>query len=236
MRIIPAVDMMEGRVVQLVGGVPGTEQVVLPDPVEVALDWESRGAPAIHVVDLDAALGKGNNLDHILGIIDKVKVPVQVGGGIRSSERVDELLGAGASAVVVGTKAIREPEWLEKMSTAHPGKVILALDVKGGKIQVKGWQESTGISVEEMFERIGHLPLSGVLHTNVDVEGQAKGIAAEEAEMFIQDCPFPVISSGGVTTVEDIEALERMGAEAVVIGVALYTGRLDPKDIWGERA
>ncbi len=236
MRVIPAVDMIKGRVVQLVGGVPGTERVVLPDPVEVALDWESRGAPAIHVVDLDAALGKGSNLDHIMGIISKMTVPVQVGGGIRSFVRVKELLDAGASAVVVGTKAIREPEWLKKVSSDHPGKVILALDVKGGKIQVKGWQESTGISMKEMFERIEELPLSGVLHTNVDVEGQAKGIAAEEARRFIQDCPFPVISSGGITTTEDIAALESMGAEAVVIGVALYTGRLDPKDIWGERA
>jgi phosphoribosylformimino-5-aminoimidazole carboxamide ribotide isomerase len=235
-RVIPAVDMMDGMVVQLVGGVPGTERIVLPDPVKVAQEWESLGAPAIHAVDLDAALDRGNNLDSIMAIIREVSIPVQVGGGIRSQERVDQLLEAGASAVVIGTRAIREPEWLEKVSREHPRRAILALDVKEGMIQVRGWQESSGISAEEMFKRIEGLPLSGVLHTNVDVEGQAKGIAAEDARTFIQRCPFPVISSGGITTVEDITALESMGAEAVVIGVALYTGRLDPKEIWGDKA
>jgi phosphoribosylformimino-5-aminoimidazole carboxamide ribotide isomerase len=135
--------------------------------------------------------------------------------------------------VVVGTKAIREPTWLDLVSRTHPARVVLALDVKGGSVQVKGWQESSGVSPREILERIRDLPLAGVLHTNVDVEGKAQGIAAEETEAFMRECPFPVIASGGITTVEDIISMERMGAEAVVIGVALYKGKLDPESIWG---
>ncbi len=235
MRVLPAVDMMGGKVVQLVGGVPGTEQMTMPDPVEMALRWESLGAPGIHVVDLDAALGRGSNLESIMGIINEVSVPVQVGGGIRSLERVEELIDAGASTVVIGTKAITEPEWLETVSWDHPMKVVVALDVKGGTIQIKGWQESSGISMREIFQRVGVLPLAAVLHTNVDVEGRAQGIAAEETRVFIKECPCPVIASGGITTMEDIRSMESMGAEAVVIGVALYTGKLDPESLWGSK-
>ena len=236
MRILPAVDMMDGKVVQLVGGVPGTEKVVLPDPVNMALRWESLGAPGIHLVDLDSAMGRGSNLDIVMDVIRQVSVPVQVGGGIRTEELVEELLEAGASSVVVGTRAIGEPEWLDGVSRTHPGRMVLALDVKKGTIQIRGWQESSGISMEEMFRRIKDLPLAGVLHTNVDVEGRAQGIAAEATRSFIRACPCPVIASGGISSMEDIESLRRLGADAVVIGVAIYTGRLDPNQLWGEKS
>lgn len=234
MRILPAVDMLDGKVVQLVGGVPGTEKIVLPDPVEIALRWETMRAPGIHVVDLDAALGKGNNIESIKDIIANVTIPIQVGGGIRSDQLVDELLEAGARTVVVGTQAIKDPIWLARNADEHPGRIVLALDVKGGMVQVRGWQEDSGISVNEMFRRIEDLPLAGVLHTNVDVEGRGEGIAPRATADFIRRCPFPVIASGGISSMEDLAALEEMGAEAVVIGIALYTGKLDPRQLWGE--
>jgi len=235
LRILPAVDMLNGKVVQLVGGVPGTEKIVLPDPVEMALKWESMGAPGLHVIDLDGALGKGNNIESIKDIIENVTIPVQVGGGIRSDQLVDDLLEVGARTIVVGTKAIKDPIWLARNADEHPGRIVLALDVKGGMIQVRGWQEDSSISMDEMFRRIEDLPLAGVLHTNVDVEGKAEGIAAQDAADFIRRCPCPVIASGGISSMEDLAALEEMGAEAVVIGIALYTGKLNPEQLWGER-
>lgn len=235
MKIMPAVDIMNGRVVQLVGGKPGTERVVLPHPVDVAVNWEERGAPRLHVVDLDGAFGRGRNTEIVKEIIRELSIPVQVGGGIRKSEMVSDLLGWGAEAVVVGTKAITEPAWLEEISINFPGRVILALDVKEGLVQVRGWQESSGISLEEMFRMITPLALSGVLYTNVDIEGQASGIDRMKVAEFVKGCPHPVIASGGISSMEDIEALKKIGVRAGIVGLALYMGKLDPEQIWGEK-
>ncbi len=233
MIILPAIDLLNGKVVQLVGGKPGTEKIVLPNPEEVAWSWQRQGAPGIHVVDLDAALGKGNNLPAIQSILDMVDVPVQVGGGIRDSGAVDTFLRLGASRVIVGTRAITDPMWLREISLNCPGKIILALDIRGGKIQLKGWQESSAIAVKEMLEAIADLPLAGILHTNVDVEGRAAGIDSQEMETFLRMSPHPVIASGGITTMEDIRTLQRMGVQTAVVGLALYTKMIDPAEIWG---
>ena len=228
MIIIPAVDILDHRVVQLVGGVPGSEKIVMPDPVEVAGSWLDKGAKYLHLVDLDGAFGKENNIPVIREIIKKYNVPVEVGGGIRDESAVKELVDAGAERVIVGTKAIREPEWLESMSKKYPDRIALAMDTKGGKITMKGWQESAPITIDEMFARIEHLPLAGILNTNVDVEGQGKGIDAEFAEDFIKRCPHKVIASGGVTSEDDAKILDRAGAIAAVVGVAIYTGLMSP--------
>jgi len=148
MMVMPAVDILDHNVVQLVGGVRGTEQLVMPNPVDVARDWVTKGAPMLHVVDLDGAFAKGNNIATIRRIISECGVPVEVGGGIRSIEVAEYLLDAGAKRVIVGTKAIREPEWLTHLAERNPNRIVLALDVKGGMITVKGWQESSGISHE----------------------------------------------------------------------------------------
>lgn len=232
MMVMPAVDILDRSVVQLVGGVQGTEQLVLPNPVDIAKDWVGKGAPMLHVVDLDGAFAKGNNIPSIRRIITECKVPTEVGGGIRSIEVAEYLLDAGAKQVIVGTKAIKEPEWLHLLTERNPRKVVLALDVKGGKITVKGWRESAGISLEDMFRRIEGLPLAAVLHTDVDVEGKVQGINAEEVRSFVSGCPHKVIASGGITGMSDLVALERIGVSSAVVGLALYTGKLNPIDVW----
>ena len=228
MRVIPAVDVMDHQVVQLVGGVPGSQQVVMPDPLSVAQSWVDRGADYLHLVDLDAAFGREGNIPVFEEIIRSCGVPAEIGGGIRSTETVDELVAAGADRVVVGTRAVKEPGWLAEIADRHPGKIVLSMDTKGGRIAVKGWQESAAMSVEDMFEIIRGLPLAGVLNTNVDVEGQRKGIDESQAHGFISRCPCPVISSGGVTTEADARVLADAGAEGAVVGLALYTGVIRP--------
>ena len=228
MIVIPAVDVLDHQVVQLVGGVPGSQQIVMPDPVKVAEMWVSKGAPYLHLVDLDGAFGKESNVPVFKRIIAEFNVPAEVGGGIRSAETVDELVAAGADRVVVGTKAVKEPEWLEEMADRHPGKIVLSMDTKGGRIAIKGWQESAQITVDDMFERIRGLPLAGVLNTNVDVEGQRKGINEAQARDFISRCPCKVIASGGVTSRRDAEILSEAGAEGAVVGLAMYTGVISP--------
>ena len=232
MRVLPAVDILEGKVVQLVGGKPGTEQVVLPDPVETAANWDRLGAPMVHVIDLDGAFGKGGNPGVIRRILQTVKVPVQVGGGVRTTAIVSQYLEWGAARVIVGTQAIADTNWLGDLAQQHPGKMVLALDVAKGKIQVKGWQESSHVSLETMFETIRPMPLAAVLHTDVDVEGKVQGVNSGEVESFVKRCPHPVIASGGIKSLEDVRLLESLGVQEAVAGIALYTGRLSPGDIW----
>ena len=228
MRMIPAVDVMDHQVVQLVGGVPGSQQIVMPDPLAVAGMWVEKGAPYLHLVDLDGAFGKENNILIFKRIIREYDVPAEVGGGIRDSETIDELISAGADRVVVGTKAVKEPEWLEEMADRHPGHIVLSMDTKGGLIAIKGWQESAALSVEDMFERIRDMPLAAVLNTNVDVEGQRKGIDEAQARDFLSRCPAKVIASGGVTSRRDAEILADAGAEGAVVGLAMYTNVISP--------
>ena len=228
MRVIPAVDVLDHQVVQLVGGVPGSQQIVMPDPMEVAGMWVARGAPYLHLVDLDGAFGKENNVPIFKQIIREYGVPAEVGGGIRDVDTIDELISAGADRVVVGTKAVKEPEWLEEVTDRHPGRIVLSMDTKGGEIAIKGWQESAAISVDDMFARIRDMPLAAVLNTNVDVEGQKKGIDEAQARDFISKCPCKVIASGGVTSRKDAEILSDAGAEGAVVGLAMYTNVITP--------
>ncbi|TQS79652.1 MAG: 1-(5-phosphoribosyl)-5-((5-phosphoribosylamino)methylideneamino)imidazole-4-carboxamide isomerase [Methanomassiliicoccales archaeon Mx-03] len=228
MMVIPAVDVLDHQVVQLVGGVPGSQQIVMPNPADVAEMWVDKGARYLHLVDLDGAFGKENNIPVFKRIIRDVGVPAQVGGGIRSSETIDDLISAGADRVVVGTKAVKEPEWLAEMADRHPGRIVLGLDTKAGRIAIKGWQESAQMTVGEMFDIIRDLPLAGVLNTNVDVEGQKKGIDERQARDFIARCPCDVISSGGVTSRMDADILADAGAVGAVVGLALYTEVIKP--------
>lgn len=219
---------MDHKVVQLVGGVPGSQQIVIPDPVSVAEMWIGKGADYLHIVDLDAAFGKESNIPVFKRIIEELGVPAEIGGGIRSTETVDELVSAGADRIVVGTKAVKEPEWLAEIADRHPGRIVLSMDTKGGSIAIKGWQESASRTVDEMFDIIRDMPLAGVLNTNVDVEGQRKGIDEAQARDFISRCPCPVIASGGVTSEEDARILADAGAEGSVVGLALYTEVIRP--------
>lgn len=228
MRVIPAVDVMDHEVVQLVGGVPGSQQIVIPDPVSVAEMWIGKGAEYLHLVDLDAAFGKEGNIPVFKRIIEECGVPAEIGGGIRSTDTVDELIAAGADRVVVGTKAVKEPEWLAEIADRHPGRIVLSMDTKGGRIAIKGWQESATKTVDEMFDAIRDIPLAAVLNTNVDVEGQRKGIDESQARDFINRCPCPVIASGGVTSEKDARILADAGAEGSVVGLALYTEVIRP--------
>ena len=232
MRIIPAVDILDHRVVQLVGGVPGTEQVTLPDPLTAAADWESKGAKRLHIIDLDSALGKGHNAQVMRLIIERAEVPVQVGGGIRSTEVAEYFLDCGADRVIAGTKGLKDPAWLRAMALKYPKRMVLALDMKNGRIQTHGWKEDSPLDLKDVFASIAELPLAGVLFTNVDVEGQAKGIDQRAVHDFVTRCPHLTIVSGGVTDQRDVDALERMGVEEAVVGLSLYTGKLNHKSIW----
>jgi len=231
---IPAVDLRGGACVQLVGGSYAQEKVRLDNPLEVARSWEHHGFARLHVVDLDAATGQGSNLRLVRDLISEAGVPVQVGGGVRSSELVEELLEAGAMRVIVGTRAIEEPDWLAGLASRHPGEIIVAADVRERRVTTRGWAHTLPVDILDLVEELNAFPLGGLLVTAVHREGQLQGTDLPLMEDVAELSHVPVIASGGITTMQDLRALEHRGLAGVVIGMALYTGALDPVVVAGE--
>lgn len=231
---IPAVDLRDGACVQLVGGSFAHEKVRLDNPVEVARSWEHYGFHRLHVVDLDAATGRGSNLPVVRSLLFDSGIPIQVGGGVRSGELVEELLEAGASRVIVGTRAIEEPEWIAELAARHPGEIIVACDVRERHVTTRGWAHTLPLDILEVLEELNPLPLGGLLVTAVHREGQMQGTDLPLMEDVAESSNFPVFASGGITTMQDLRALEHRGLAGVVIGMALYTGVLDPVAVAGE--
>jgi phosphoribosylformimino-5-aminoimidazole carboxamide ribotide isomerase len=231
---IPAVDLRDGAVVQLVGGSYQQERVRLDNPLDVARSWERYGFNRLHVVDLDAATERGSNLAIVRNLLFDLGIPMQVGGGVRSGDLVEELLEAGAAQVVVGTRAIEEPEWLAGLAARHPGEIIVACDVRERRVTTRGWSRTMPVDILDVVDELSSLPLGGLLVTAVHREGQMLGTDLPLMEDVVEASNFPVFASGGVATMEDLRALEHRGLAGVVIGMALYTGALDPIVVAGE--
>ncbi len=231
---IPAVDLRDGACVQLVGGSFAQEKVRLDNPLEVARSWEHYGFSRLHVVDLDAATGHGSNLSIVRTLIGDGGARVQVGGGVRTSELVEELLEEGAAQIIVGTRAIEEPEWLAELAARYPGEIIVACDVRERRVTTRGWAHTLPLDILDVVEELNSLQLGGLLVTAVHREGQMQGTDLPLMEDVAEQSNFPVYASGGVTTMQDLRALEHRGLAGVVIGMALYTGALDPIVVAGE--
>jgi len=228
---IPAVDIREGRCVQLVGGRPEEERVSLPDPVAVARDWRRKGFRALHVVDLDAALGLGDNMTLVARIVAEASGEVQVGGGIRDDARAAALLETGADRVVVGTRAVDDRVWLTALAHRLPNRVVVAADVRDGIVLRKGWTEASGLEVEDFLRELAPLPLAGILCTDVAREGRVQGISRDGVGRVLQAASHPVWISGGVSDMDDLRFLRDTGAAGAVLGMALYTGALDVNEV-----
>jgi phosphoribosylformimino-5-aminoimidazole carboxamide ribotide isomerase len=232
----PAVDLKDGRCVQLVGGRPDSVAVSLPDPVAAAARWRAAGFGTLHIVDLDAALGLGDNLDVILDVIRSTSATIQVGGGVRDDARAGKLLDAGVARIVVGTRALDDPKWLIRLAEAYPRRIMVALDTKDGRILRRGWTEESPLDIATYLPSLAELPLAGILSTNVAREGRLQGIDREACREVIEMSSHGVWASGGVTTMDELAFLDEAGAAGVVLGMALYTDTLNAADVaarWG---
>lgn len=231
---IPAVDLRSGACVQLVGGSYDRERVRLENPAEVARSWTRYGFRRLHVVDLDAATGRGSNSRVVRDILHDTPAEVQVGGGIRESDQIEELLGDGATRIVLGTRALEEPEWLAEVAEDFPGQVIVAADVRDRRLVTRGWARTLPADILDFVEELSGLPLGGLLVTAVHREGQMQGVDLPLMEDVAEASHVPVIASGGVASVRDLRALAHREIAGVVIGMGLYTGALDPWEVAGE--
>lgn len=226
-----AIDLLGGRVVQLVGGRPERERVSLPDPLVVAAGWVDAGFGWLHVVDLDAALGTGSNRAVIERIIAESPVPVQVGGGVRDDASADALLAAGAARVMAGTRAIEDQAWLSALAGRHSGRVVVAADVRAERVVLRGWSAEAVESPMALLARLDALPLAGVLVTDVGLEGSMVGADIDRFAALAAGTRHPLIAAGGIAGVGDLRELARRGIAGAVLGMALYTGAVEPRAV-----
>ena len=223
MKVIAAVDIMGGSVVRLVKGNPANKVEYSNDPVETAKKWETVGADMLHVVDLDAAFSTGNNSELIAKISEAVRIPLQIGGGVRSLEKAEEMLSM-ASRVVIGTMAYREPEVIRKLVKKNAGRVAISVDQMDKMVMVKGWKESTGTTVAEAISQFLAIGVDEFLLTSIDRDGTLQGPDLKtlaDAAMTAR-----IIASGGISSIEDVIKIRSAGCSSVIIGKAMYDGKV----------
>lgn len=229
MIVIPAIDLRDGRCVRLLRGDPGQAVVYGDDPVGMARRFEEAGASMLHVVDLDAALGDGDNRGAILSICESVSIPVQTGGGLHSLQDVDRVLAIGAARAVLGTAAARDPVFVREAVERHGDAIVVALDSRDGRVMVRGWRDAAG-PLERFVPALDAAGAPRFLVTSIGADGTLEGPDLPLYRQVLDLTSRPLIASGGVATAADLEALAALGAEAAVVGKALYEGTLTLED------
>ena len=233
MIVIPAIDIKNGKCVRLLQGRMDAETVFSDDPAAMGARWESEGAQLIHVVDLDGAVGKRPvNLETIRGIIDRVSVPIQVGGGIRDIETIRMYMAQGVSRVVIGTEAIKNPDLVKHACREFPNRIVVGIDAKGGKVAIEGWTQTTGVSAVDLARQFEDCGVAAINFTDIERDGMRSGPNLKETEKLAAAISIPVVASGGVSCLQDIInliPLEPAGVVGVITGRALYDGSLDLK-------
>jgi phosphoribosylformimino-5-aminoimidazole carboxamide ribotide isomerase len=221
MIVIPAIDLRAGRAVRLLQGDPDAETEYAGDPVDVARRFQEEGARRLHVVDLDAALGDGDNREMIEALCRSTQVPVQVGGGIRTHEEIERVLSLGAKRVILGTAAALDPPFVRRAVEEHAEAIVVSVDVRGGRVMVRGWREE-GPELREALPSLDEAGAPRYLVTSIARDGTLKGPDLRLYEEVLAITDTPVIASGGVRDADDIWALRDIGCEAAVTGKALY--------------
>jgi phosphoribosylformimino-5-aminoimidazole carboxamide ribotide isomerase len=233
LQLIPAIDLMNGKIVRLTHGDPKTAKVYsqFGGPVETAKKWQVDGATKLHIIDLDAALGLGNNLAVIGEIAKNVDLPIQVGGGIRNIDAVEKVLKLGVSQVILGAMAFSAPKAVTHIQQEFGAKsVIVALDNRNGRIMVEGWKTATALGMKESLEKFLALGVKVFLVTSITKDGTLSG---PDLDTLREACQYPsvkVIAAGGIGDLNDLVALKRVGVEGAIIGKALYEGRFTLKE------
>lgn len=232
MYIIPSVDIKDGKCVKLVQGKLGSGKTISENPVSVATWWENEGAKVLHVVDLDGAFsGERNNWNIVFEILNSVSAPVEVGGGIRSIDDAQSMLGAGARWIIVGTAAVEDPRTLSNLfSLIDPSKIIIAIDSRGGKVLRHGWTVEGAESTLELVEKFQKFNPAAFLYTDVDVEGRQAGVDIETVKKLVSATKVPIVYSGGVASLQDLISLAKIGVHGTVVGSALYQEKFTLKE------
>ncbi|MDR2641358.1 MAG: 1-(5-phosphoribosyl)-5-[(5-phosphoribosylamino)methylideneamino]imidazole-4-carboxamide isomerase [Planctomycetaceae bacterium] len=223
MQLLPAIDILNARCVRLKQGAYNNETIYANDPAEVAKYWFSCGAEMLHIVDLNGAKDKKPvNRDVVLAIVRAIDIPVEIGGGIRDEKTIRDYLDNGVERVVIGTLALKEPDWFREMSEKFPQKLVIGIDARNGQVATEGWLETSKIPAVKLAQQFVELKLAAVVYTDIAKDGMLEGPNFEEMVAMRDAVPFPVIASGGIASIDDIKKLNSLNIPACIIGKALY--------------
>ncbi len=231
MEIWPAIDLRGGKCVRLRQGDYAQETVFGDDPAAMARQWADQGGKHLHLVDLDAAKdGSSANLESVRAIVEAVGVPCELGGGVRGREKIAELLELGLARLVVGTRALKEPDWFRQVCREFPKRLVLGIDARGGMVATDGWLETSETSAVELARQFEAEPIAAIVYTDIATDGMMAGPNVEAMAEMQRSVDMPVVASGGVTTVDDVRRLTEAGMAGCIIGRALYEGTIDLKE------
>jgi phosphoribosylformimino-5-aminoimidazole carboxamide ribotide isomerase len=234
MIIIPAIDIKNGKCVRLFQGRMDTETVFSDDPASMAMRWQNEGAEMIHIIDLDGAFKKSpQNLHSIKKILESIKVPVQVGGGIRNLDAIKLFLDLGVNRVIIGTEAIKNPQLVEDACGIFPERIVVGIDARKGLVAIEGWTQTTEMTAVDLAKQFEDCGVAAINFTDIQRDGMQTGPNIAETKSFAECLSIPVIASGGVSTADDIKALiplKKVGVAGVITGRALYSGTLSLKE------
>ncbi len=231
MHVIPAIDLLDGHCVRLHQGDYDQVTRFSDDPVAQALNWQRQGAERLHLVDLDGARsGLPRNDAAVKAITAALDIPVQLGGGVRSAERAEELLGCGLDRVILGTVALEQPELVDQLAARHPGRIVVGIDARNGRVATRGWIEESSTEATALARRFSGSAIAAIISTDIATDGTLAGPNLEALRAMAEASDVPVIASGGIGSLEHLLtllALEPLGVEGVIVGRALYDGRVD---------
>jgi len=231
MQVIPAIDLRGGFCVRLRQGDYDQETIFGEDPAAMAARWESEGASRIHLVDLDGAkTGTPVNVESVRAILQTVSVPCQLGGGVRDERTIAAWLDAGLERVIVGTQALRDPAWFREMALKYPGRLALGLDARNGKVATDGWLETSDTAATDLAEQFDDLPMAAIIYTDIARDGTLEGPNRDATGALCRRVKTPVIASGGVGGLIDIERLATLPVAGCIVGRALYEGKFSLAD------
>lgn len=232
MILFPAIDLKDGFCVRLLRGDMGQATIFNPDPVQQAQDFQAAGFEWLHLVDLNGAIeGKPMNAGIVSDVVSSVNMPVQLGGGIRNTEILDHWIDIGVSRIVLGTAALSNPDFVYKACDDHPGKIVIAIDARDGKVAIDGWTKDSGVRVLDLALRFENCGAAAIIYTDINRDGAMGGVNIEATVDLAFALTTPVIASGGVSSLADLKELKEnsaAGIEGVICGRALYDGRIEP--------
>ncbi|MEJ2697035.1 MAG: 1-(5-phosphoribosyl)-5-[(5-phosphoribosylamino)methylideneamino]imidazole-4-carboxamide isomerase [Candidatus Sulfobium sp.] len=232
MFVIPAIDLKDGKCVRLLQGRKDAVTVYSDDPPATAEKWESYGAKMLHVVDLDGAFtGLQKNIDMVLDIRRHVKMIMEVGGGIREMATVEKLVNAGIERIILGTSALEDSAFVKEACSRFPGKILVGIDAKDGKVAVRGWEEVSTVGAAELAKKVESAGVAGIIYTDISRDGMLSGPNIAAQQEMVKALTVPVIASGGIATLDDVKSLLRIkGLWGAITGKAIYSGSLDLKE------
>lgn len=232
MIIYPAIDLKDGKCVRLHKGAMNEATIYNDDPASQALEWAQAGFSWLHVVDLNGAVdGKPVNSDAVRAVLDAADLPVQLGGGIRSLQQIENWLHEGVSRVILGTLAVKNPELTKEACALFPDQIVVGIDARGTRVAVEGWIEQSDMEVSDLAAMFADAGAAAIIYTDIERDGTGKGLNMESTIALAQSVPLPIIASGGVASLADIRAVraaESKGVSGVIVGTALYDGSIDP--------